>query len=100
MWVANTPALRQWVAQSVEGSESVMAKPRIKINEAGVREVHEEASAPARQIVREVRGAMQGEPADTIHPVLVERLRAAGMQPNVEQLRVVAEEISAGTLTD
>lgn len=86
-----------------------MANPRIKINHAALEQIKQEAiaklqpeyDAALRDVVRGVRDDMEGQPAEKIYAELVRRLQAEmpGMQPNEENLRRVAQEISDGTLT-
>lgn len=61
-----------------------------------------EYTAALQDVVREVRDEMEGQPVDEVYDELVRRLEEEipGSQPNEPNLRIVAQEISDGTLTD
>ena len=83
---------------------------RIKIDEAALRralqpqvdKMQAELNETFQALVRAVRDEMSGQPADRVFPVLVQRLRDAvpGANINEANLRVVAQQIEAGTLPD
>lgn len=86
-----------------------MTKNRIKIDEAALRRAIQPQLDNAQQAltqqlqatVREVNDEMSGQPSDQIYDTLVTRLRnqIPGFKVNEQEMRRVAAEIEAGTLT-
>jgi hypothetical protein len=70
-----------------------------KLKQDAIRKLQPEVDARLQGIIRGVRDEMEGQPADDVYAELVTRLDAAGVTPNEPNVRKLAEEIQAGTLT-
>lgn len=64
-------------------------------------EIQAQANLAVQDVVRGVRDDMEGQPADDVYAELVKRLneQISGMTLNHDNLRALAAEIEAGTLT-
>jgi hypothetical protein len=63
-------------------------------------EVQPEISAQGRDVLRQVNADMAGQPADEVLKTLRSRMSGPDMGPADEKLRLYAEAISEGTLTE
>lgn len=62
--------------------------------------LQQELNSKLQGQIREVNNSMKGGEVDAIYEDLERRLSEMGVTPNVPNLREVATEIAAGTLTD
>jgi hypothetical protein len=86
-----------------------MTKNRVRIDEAalqraiqpGIDRIQDQMNEQLRTAIAQVRDEMQGQPADEVFEVLVQRLKAdiPGFKVNEQAMRGVATEIEAGTLS-
>lgn len=80
-----------------------------KFNERGMnaaieqirQQAERQANAEMQRIIWDVRNEMVGQPADQVQAELVRRLTTeiAGLQPNMDSMRQIAEAIEADDLT-
>lgn len=71
-----------------------------KLKREAIRNLQPQVDAKIQDIVRGVRDEMEGQPANTVYAELISRMEAAGVVPNEPNVRKVADEIEAGTLTE
>lgn len=86
-----------------------MTKNRIKIDEAALRraiqpqldKAEDTLTQQLQATVRDVNDEMRGQPSNHVYDTLVKRLRdqIPGLTLNEREMRRVAAEIEAGTLT-
>jgi hypothetical protein len=71
---------------------------KIKLNQAAIKKMQDDADRKAQDVIRGVNSDMSGGEVDSIHTELVKRLKAAGVEPNESEVHKYAQSISEGSL--